>query len=118
MKKILPIIFSLSLICCSFTACGDKEKDSSSNSETPTIREDESSGLSSATDASMEDASDNPGDSANERATDSGIGNNLVTDAEGIVDDLVSTGEDIVDDAGSVVDGVGDAIMGTDNSAE
>ena len=27
---------------------------------------------------------------------------------------LVSTGEDIVDDAGSVIEGAGDAIMGTD----
>ena len=129
MKKTLPIIFSLALISCSFTACGDKDKNSGANgtTEAPTMAVDETSGLNSATDASMDAAGENgaQGNNGNTGNTDNnngndrnngngGIGNNLVTDAEGLVDDLVSTGEDIGDDAGSVIEGAGDAIMGTD----
>ena len=58
MKKTLPIIFSLALISCSFTACGDKDKNSGANGTTkaPTMAVDETSGLNSATDASMDAA--------------------------------------------------------------
>ena len=47
MKKTLPIIFSLALISCSFTACGDKDKNSGANgtTEAPTMAVDETSGL-------------------------------------------------------------------------
>jgi hypothetical protein len=124
MKKTLPIIFSLALISCSFTACGDKDKNSGANGTTkaPTMAVDETSGLNSATDASMDGAQGNNGNTGNtdnnngndRNNGNGGIGDNLVTDAEGLVDDLVSTGEDIVDDAGSVIEGAGDAIMGTD----
>lgn len=112
MKKTLPILFSLALICCAFTACGDSEKnnDNKNATESPTTvqNEDSNSATENSTDTKDNDNADNNG---------GGIVDNIVTDTEGIVDDLVSTGEDIVDDAGSVVEGVGDAIAGTDEQS-
>lgn len=111
MKKTLPILFSLALICCSFTACGNKEKNSNNKNatEAPTT-------VHEATNPATEKATEATVNNKGEGTTDhNGIVGNIVTDAGGIVDDLVSTGEDIVDDAGSVVEGVGDAIVGTDN---
>lgn len=114
MKKTLPILFSLALVCCSFTACGNKEKDNNSQNATESPAAVDETTNSATEKASENSVTDNPNN--NESATDNGgIVENIVTDAEGIVDDLVSTGEDIVDDAGSVVEGVGDAITGTDN---
>ena len=34
MKKTLPILFSLALVCCSFTACGNSEKNNNNNNAT------------------------------------------------------------------------------------
>lgn len=113
MKKTLPILFSLALVCCSFTACGNSEKNNNSQNATDSPATEQESTNPATEKASETTVTDNRND---ESATDKGgIVGNIVTDAEGIVDDLVSTGEDIVDDAGSVVEGVGDAITGTDN---
>ena len=130
MKKTLPIIFSLALISCSFTACGDKDKNSGANgtTEAPTMAVDETSGLNSATDASMDAAgaggnngnNENNGNNVNNGNTgntdnnNGNAGDNARGNGEGLVDDLVSAGEDIVDGAGSAIEGAGDAIMGTD----
>ena len=62
MKKTLPLILGLTLLCCSMTACGNKDN-SSNNSEAKTSEtmnnSNETSGLNSATDASMESESGN-----------------------------------------------------------
>lgn len=53
MKKTLPLILGLTLLCCSMTACGNKDN-SSNNSEAKTSEtmnnSNETSGLNSATD--------------------------------------------------------------------
>lgn len=114
MKKTFPIIFSAALICCSFTACGKKE-DANSTTESTTMAQDESSGLNSATDASLEDHI-NDQSSSNAGNANSSVNDNNSDNSNGIVDDLVSTGEDIVSDAGSAIEDVGDAIVGTDKA--
>lgn len=107
MKKTLPLILGMSLLCCTLTACGDKDNNSSEPKTTEANNVTETSVSESATNASTESATDNRNNN-----NDNG---NIVTKAGDIVDDLVSTGEDIVDDAGSVVEDAGDAILGTDN---
>lgn len=113
MKRTLTIVALAAVMGCILTACG--KKDSNSTTESTTMAQDESSGINSATDASLNSeiyGKDNIYNDINNESgtagTDGGIVENIVTDAEGIVDDLVSTGEDIVDDAG-------DALTGDDN---
>lgn len=112
MKKTLPIFFSLALVCCSFTACGDKDNNKSAT-QNPSVARDDTSGLNSATDASIADSNNNVGNDNVDRNNRDGIVDNVVTDARGLVDDLVSTGEDVVNGAGNAIEGAGDAIMGT-----
>ncbi len=113
MKKTLPLILGMSLLCCTLTACGDKDNNSSEpkTTEANNATENHSSETSvseSETNTSTESATDNRNNNNNN--------GNIVTKAGDVVDDLVSTGEDIVDDAGSVVEDAGDAILGTDNN--
>lgn len=95
MKKTLPIILMLALVCGSFTACGDK---GNSGDESATDE------ISATEESRAEDsrATDAPTESETE---DNGVVGDIVTDAESLVDDLVSRGEEMVDDAGSVIEG-------------
>ncbi len=86
MKKTLALIFSMTLACCAFTACGDDSKSSSSEAE-------------KATEAITDNKNHtNSSDSSN------GI-EEIITDAESVVDGLVSEGEKIVDNADSAING-------------
>ena len=85
MKKTIASILGISLICCGFTACGDKD----TNSEA----------------AKNNSATDNWNTTNNTDTFDDRNGvEKIITGAENAVDDLVSDGERIIDDAGSVLD--------------
>lgn len=117
MKKTFPILFSLAMICSCFTACG-KDENPSSTTESTTMAQNESSGLNSATDASMEDAMNGQNGNNNVVTENGGESSESSNNGgDGLVDDLVSTGEDVVSDAGSAVERAGDAIMGNDSNA-
>lgn len=117
MKRTISILFSLALLCCSLTACGSMDNNKDSAAENPTVAQNESSGLNSATDASMQDAGDGIyGDSSStDRNNANTPANDSSSKSDGLVDDLVSKGEDIVDDAGSAIENAGDALTGTDS---
>jgi hypothetical protein len=104
MKKTLPIILALTMVCCSFTACGDKDKNGDERA-TDEI---------SATDENIMNDDKNTNDTEAD-THDNGVVGDIVTDAESLVDDLVSRGEEMVDDAGSVIDGEADSTEATSN---
>lgn len=117
MKKTLSILFSLTMLSCMLTGCGNDESttDSGSAAENQTMATDEASGLNSATDASEEAAGDDGimNDGQNDNVN---TDRNIVTDTDGVVDDLVSGGEAIIDDAGSAIEGAVDDITSTENA--
>lgn len=103
MKKTLPIILAITLVCCTFTACGDKDNKG----------DEKATDEITATDDNNE-ADRNNNDNTEAETHDNGVVGDIVTDAESLVDDLVSRGEEMVDDAGSVIDGT-DTTEGTSN---
>lgn len=115
MKKTIALLFSAALICGSFTACGKKEKGSSTTESNTMAPTDSDFGLNSATDASQEsqmDITQNSVDTSN----DDRANNHTDTDSsEGLIDGIVSDAEDAVDDAGSAIEHAGDAFTGNDH---
>lgn len=97
MTKKIPLILSMALICCSFTACGD--------GDTVSSHADEGNSATDNTDGfnDKNNAENNTTDSQN-------AVEEIITDAGNAVDDLVSRGEEIVTD---VADGVEDMVDGT-----
>lgn len=86
MKKTLALIFSMALVCCAFTACGN-DKNNSSEAEKTT------------------EAITGNRNHTNDTNSSNNVIEEIVTDAGNVVDDLVSGGEKIVDDAGSAING-------------
>jgi PBP1b-binding outer membrane lipoprotein LpoB len=118
MKKTLSILFSLTMLSCLCTGCGNSDENTSSNgnaAEKPTMATDETSGLNSATDASEAAAGDD-GMMNDRESSVNATDKNITTDTGGVVDDLVSSGEQIIDDAGSAVEGIVDDVTGTENT--
>ncbi len=118
MKKTLSILFSLTMLSCMLTGCGNDESttDSGSAAENQTMATDEASGLNSATDASEAAAGDD-GIMNDSKHTTANTDRHITTDTGGVVDDLVSDGENIIDDAGSAIEGAVDDITGTEESS-
>lgn len=96
MIKKIPLILSMALICCSFTACGG-------DGDTVSSQANESNSMTENTDGFHDEENRNTTDSQN-------AVEELITDAGDAVDGLVSKGEELVTDVG---DAVGDMVDGT-----
>lgn len=115
MKKTIALLFSAALICGAFTACGKKEKGSSTTESSTMAPTDSDFGLNSATDASQEsqmDITQNSADTSRVGTANTPTNNES---SEGLIDGIVSDAEDAVDDAGSAIEHAGDAFTGDDH---
>lgn len=105
MKKTLPIICALALMCCGLTACGDKDDNSSATGDkNATIIENSDPGLDNDSSDGFSDENGSVLDDRNDESkNDTNAGDRIVTDIENAADDLVSDGGDIIDDVGDMI---------------